>query len=65
VVRQGAGLGIAPEVAAPDFSAALKALTSNAAYAEGAQAFMRRYASHDRDVALRTIIERCEKSLSA
>jgi len=63
VVRQGAGLGIASDAAAPDFSAALHAITSNADYAKGAQAFMQRYASHDRDVALRTIIERCETSL--
>lgn len=64
VVRQGAGLGIAPDASSPDFSAALHALTSTASYAASAQAFMRRYASHDRDSALRTIIERCEKSLS-
>jgi UDP:flavonoid glycosyltransferase YjiC (YdhE family) len=64
VVRQGAGLGIAPEVAQPDFGAALRALTGTPGYAHKAREFMQRYASHDRDVALATIIARVEEKMA-
>ena len=63
VVRQGAGLGIAPDAPNPDFGAALRALETTPSYAQKAGEFMRRYASHDKDVALDTIIARVEASM--
>lgn len=63
VVRMRAGLGIDPEAPVPDFAAALGALLRDPAFAEGARAFARRYAGHDRDAAMRTIIGRCESIL--
>jgi UDP:flavonoid glycosyltransferase YjiC (YdhE family) len=63
VVRQGAGLGMAPGVANPDFAAALAELRANPAYRRSAEQFARRYAGHDRKAALATIIERCEAAL--
>ena len=65
VVRQGAGLGVMPEVAAPDFGAALAELSANPAYRAQAQAFARRYAAHDRGTALAAIIARCESAIRA
>lgn len=64
VVRQGGGLGIAPEMANVDFGAALQELQRNARYREHAQAFARRYAGQDRAAALGTIVRRCEAALA-
>lgn len=63
VVRQGMGLGMAPEVAAPDFAAALGALGTDASYAQKAGEFARRYRGHDQAAALATMVARCEAAL--
>ena len=63
VVRYGAGLGIAPGVPSADFTRALSELTVNRKYAEKAREFAHRYAGHDRDAALATMIARCEAAL--
>ena len=63
VVRQGAGLGIAPELPDPDFGAALRELAGNPSYRRSAEAFAQRYAGHDRRAALTTLIARCEAAL--
>jgi hypothetical protein len=62
VVRQGSGLGIAPDAIHPDFEGALHALVTTPSYAERASEFRRRYAGHDRNTALSTIIARVEAS---
>jgi UDP:flavonoid glycosyltransferase YjiC (YdhE family) len=62
VVRFGAGLGIALDVAAPDFRAALNELVANPGYGAKAREFAQRYAGHDRDAALKTMIARCESA---
>jgi len=64
VVRQGTGLGIAPDADAPDFNAALRALVTMPTYAQRAREFMQRYAGHDRDTALATIIARVEARMA-
>ncbi len=63
VVRQGAGLGIAPEVKSPDFPAALRELSENPSYAASARSFSRRYQGHNRAATLQTIIGRIEAAL--
>lgn len=63
VVRQGAGLGIAPEYPGADFQTALANLAGSPGYAEKAREFAHRYASHDRSGALATMVERCEAEL--
>lgn len=65
VVRYGAGLGIAPETAGADFSAALAELSSEPKYARKATEFAARYRAHDRGAALATMIARCEAALGA
>jgi hypothetical protein len=59
VVRFGAGLGVALDVPRPDFKAALNEL-ANSKYEQKAVQFARRYADHDRDAALDTMVARCE-----
>ena len=61
VVRMGAGLGMALDVAEPDFKAALTEL-GNPRYREKALQFAARYASHDPDAALATLAARCQPS---
>ncbi|HUJ85931.1 MAG TPA: nucleotide disphospho-sugar-binding domain-containing protein [Burkholderiales bacterium] len=63
VVRMGAGLGIAPETARPDFGAALAAL-GQGGYGDAARAFARRYAAQDRRAALATVVARCEQAMA-
>jgi len=64
VVRQGAGLGILPGVASPDFSTALHALLQETSFGAQAQAFAKRYSTHQRDAALDTLAARCEAARS-
>jgi UDP:flavonoid glycosyltransferase YjiC (YdhE family) len=59
VVRFGAGLGIALEVPEPDFKAALTEL-GNSKYRQKAAEFAQRYAHHDPDAALATLVARCQ-----
>ena len=63
VVRFGAGLGIAPEVANADYASALKALAENIVYASKAREFSDRYARHERGAALATMVARIEAAL--
>jgi UDP:flavonoid glycosyltransferase YjiC (YdhE family) len=63
VVRYGAGLGMAPDFANPDFAAALSELQRNPAYAGKAREFAARYGAHDRKTALTTMIARIEAAL--
>jgi UDP:flavonoid glycosyltransferase YjiC (YdhE family) len=63
LVRFGAGLGIAPEVANADYASALKALTEEGKYASKAHEFAERYARHERGLALVTMIARIEAAL--
>jgi UDP:flavonoid glycosyltransferase YjiC (YdhE family) len=63
VTRQGAGLGIAPEVPNADFASALRALSGNPAHAAKAREFARRYAAHDREAMLATVVARIEAAL--
>jgi hypothetical protein len=63
VTRQGAGLGIAPEVPNADFASALRALAEKPAHAEKAREFSRRYAAHDRGTMLATAVARVEAKL--
>lgn len=61
VVRLGAGLGIALDTAEPDFKAALAEL-QEPGYRQKAEDFARRYAGHDPDAALNSIVARCQPS---
>ncbi len=63
VVRMGAGLGIAPDAARPDFAAALGEL-GKAGYGKAARAFALRYAAQDRRAALATVVSRCESAMA-
>jgi len=63
VVSQGLGLGIAVEEARPDFTSAIEELAANPRYTKAARAFAARYAAHDRNAALRTMLARCEQAL--
>lgn len=63
VVRYGAGLGVVPDAPDADYAAALRELASNAAYSARAREFSARYASHDRESALASIVRRCEAAL--
>ena len=63
LVRFGAGLGIAPEVPDADYASALRALAAKAGYAAKAREFADRYARHERDAALATMIARIEAAL--
>jgi len=64
VVRYGAALGVVADEPDADYAAALEALTQAPKYAEFAQAFARRYADHDRNAALETMVRRCEAALA-
>jgi UDP:flavonoid glycosyltransferase YjiC (YdhE family) len=63
VVRQGAGLGIAPDTPQLDFAAALEEMRRNPRYCASAQEFARRYSGQDRAAALDTIVRRCEAAI--
>ncbi len=65
VVRQGAGLGIAPDTANADFGAALRDVSCKPGYAQKASEFSARYRSHDRHAALATMVRRCEAALAS
>jgi len=62
VVRFGAGLGIDPSVPDADYAKALQELTAST-FVQKAQAFAQRYAAHDPDAALATMIGRVESAL--
>jgi len=64
VVRYGAGLGVAGDVANADFVSALRELAANAGYAAKAREFAERYVAHDRGAALATMIGRIEGALA-
>jgi len=64
LVRFGAGLGIAPDVANADYPAALAALAANGEHAAKAQDFARRYSGHSRAAALATMVGRIEAALA-
>jgi UDP:flavonoid glycosyltransferase YjiC (YdhE family) len=64
VVRFGAGLGIDMMAPRADFAAAIAALTQNRGFAQKAREFAQRYAGHDRDAGLRTIVARCEAAIA-
>jgi UDP:flavonoid glycosyltransferase YjiC (YdhE family) len=61
VVRSGAGLGIDPAIPGADYAKAIGELASGA-YASQARAFSARYASHDPDAALATMVDRVERA---
>ena len=63
VVRLGAGLGVDPEVPDADYAEAIGDLAANPVYAQKAREFAARYARHDPDAALATMIKRVEASL--
>ncbi len=63
VVRQGMGLGVEPQSAAPDFGAALRKLVDDHRFAQAAREFSARYRNHDPQAALETMISRCESLL--
>jgi UDP:flavonoid glycosyltransferase YjiC (YdhE family) len=63
VVRFGAGLGIDPSVPDADYAKAIVEL-AGPAYAAKAQAFARRYAAHDPEAALATMVGRVEAALA-
>jgi UDP:flavonoid glycosyltransferase YjiC (YdhE family) len=64
ITRQGAGLGIAPELADADFGAALRALAGEPRYAKVAQGFAERYRGHDPEAARATMIARWEAAIA-
>jgi UDP:flavonoid glycosyltransferase YjiC (YdhE family) len=63
VVRLGAGLGIDPLVPDADYGKAIEALGSGAR-GSVARAFAQRYAGHDADAALATMIQRIERAVA-
>jgi UDP:flavonoid glycosyltransferase YjiC (YdhE family) len=63
VVRFGAALGVEPQVPDADYGRAIDALMRSE-HVERARDFARRYAAHDPDAALATMVERVERSLS-
>jgi UDP:flavonoid glycosyltransferase YjiC (YdhE family) len=64
VVRFGAGLGVDPAVPDADYGAAIGGLAIKPGYAEKAREFARRYAAHDPEAALATMIARCESAIA-
>lgn len=64
VVRFGAGLGVDPAVPDADYARAVGELAGKPVYAGKAHEFARRYAAHDADAALATMIARCEAAVS-
>ncbi len=64
VVRFGAGLGTDPAVPDADYAVAVSDLAGKPAYAGKAREFARRYAVHDPDAALRTMVARCEAAIA-
>jgi UDP:flavonoid glycosyltransferase YjiC (YdhE family) len=63
VVRLGAGLGVDPAVPNADYAAAISALATRD-HADQARSFAHRYAAHDPEAALVTMIERVEAALA-
>ncbi len=63
VVRQGMGLGIEPQSAAPDFGAALRKLAQDDGFGKKAREFAAKYRNHDPQGALQTMISRCEAAI--
>ncbi|MGH8686921.1 MAG: glycosyltransferase [Burkholderiales bacterium] len=61
VVRLGAGLGIDPAVPGADYGKAVGELAAGP-FAARAQAFAQRYANHDPDAALATMVDRVERA---
>lgn len=64
VVRFGAGLGVDPAVPDADFGRAIGELAGDGQYAGRAAEFARRYAGHDPDAALATMVRRIESALA-
>ena len=64
VVRFGAGLGVDASVAGADYAGAIDALAAKPGYARKAGEFAARYAGHDPDAALATMIRRIEAALA-
>jgi UDP:flavonoid glycosyltransferase YjiC (YdhE family) len=65
VVRQGAGLGLAPGEQNPDVTAALRELLDDPRFLRHARAFSERYRSHDRAASLQTMVRKIEEALAA
>ena len=63
VVRQGAGLGIAPDTPDADVGAAVRELLANPVYARNAVEFRERYSRHEPREALATMSDRIERSI--
>lgn len=63
VIRFGAGLGIDPAVPDADYGAAVAALAAGG-YAARARAFAERYAAHDPEAALATMLRRVEDAIT-
>jgi len=63
VVRLGVGLGIDPAVPDADYGKAVDELATQG-YAAKARAFAQKYAAHDPDAALATMIQRVEAALA-
>jgi UDP:flavonoid glycosyltransferase YjiC (YdhE family) len=63
VVRFGAGLGVDPAVPDADYAKAIGDLATQG-YGAKAQAFAQKYAAHDPDAALATMIQRVEAALA-
>lgn len=64
VVRFGAGLGMDPSVPDADYAKAITELVANPTYARRAGEFAARYAGHDPDAALATMIGRVESAIA-
>ncbi|MGD9953589.1 MAG: glycosyltransferase [Burkholderiales bacterium] len=62
VVRLGAGLGIDPSVPDADYGKAIDTLGA-ASHGAAARGFAQRYAGHDADAALATMIQRIERAV--
>jgi UDP:flavonoid glycosyltransferase YjiC (YdhE family) len=63
-VRFGAGLGMDPSVPDADYAKAITELVANPTYARRAGEFAARYAGHDADAALATMIGRVESAIA-
>lgn len=63
VVRSGAALGIDPSVPDADYLKAFDALGTGR-YGSAARAFAQRYADHDADAALATMVQRVERAVA-
>lgn len=65
VIRFGAALGIDASNQAPNFDKALSLLFSEPRFLAKAREFSRRYGEHEREAALNSILDRCERELPA